>query len=76
MSPEIKRSVWREIGVQLPFLLWLILVWMMLWGQFTALSAVTGIAVAVYVTRVFRLPTVELSGRINLWWAAILAVQF
>ena len=76
MSPDGKRRLWREIGVQLPFLVWLILLWMLLWGQFTVLSAVTGIAVALIVTRVFRLPTVELSGRINLWWAAILVVQF
>ncbi len=76
MSPDGKRRLWREIGVQLPFLVWLILLWMLLWGQFTVLSAVTGIAVALIVTRVFRLPTIELSGRINLWWAAILVVQF
>jgi len=76
MSPGTKRGLWREIGLQLPFLLWLIVLWMLLWGQFTVLSAVTGIAVALFVTRVFRLPTIELSGRINLWWAALLVVQF
>lgn len=76
MSPDVRRSLWREIGVQLPFLLWLVVLWMLLWGQFTALSAATGIVVALFVTRVFRLPTIELSGRINLWWAALLVVQF
>jgi multicomponent Na+:H+ antiporter subunit E len=76
MSAAAKRGLWREIGLQLPFLLWLVVLWMLLWGQFTVLSAVTGIAVALFVTRVFRLPTIELSGRINLWWAAILVVQF
>lgn len=76
MNPGTKRGLWREIGLQLPFLLWLIVLWMLLWGQFTVLSAVTGIAVALFVTRVFRLPTIELSGRINLWWAALLVVQF
>ncbi|WP_105689001.1 Na+/H+ antiporter subunit E [Microbacterium sp. MYb64] len=76
MSTEVRRGLWREIGLQLPFLLWLVVLWMLLWGQFTVLSAVTGIAVALFVTRVFRLPTIELSGRINLWWAALLVVQF
>ncbi|MCE4025896.1 Na+/H+ antiporter subunit E [Microbacterium sp. Au-Mic1] len=76
MSTGTKRGLWREIGLQLPFLLWLVVLWMLLWGQFTVLSAVTGIAVALFVTRVFRLPTIELSGRINLWWAALLVVQF
>ncbi|GAA4489873.1 Na+/H+ antiporter subunit E [Microbacterium panaciterrae] len=76
MSPGTKQRLWREIGLQLPFLLWLIVLWMLLWGQFTVLSALTGIVVALFVTRVFRLPTIELSGRINLWWTAILVVQF
>ncbi|WP_295013630.1 Na+/H+ antiporter subunit E [uncultured Microbacterium sp.] len=76
MSPHAKRSLWHEIRVQLPFLLWLVVLWMLLWGQFTWLAALTGIAVAVFVTRVFRLPTIELSGRINLWWTAVLVVQF
>ncbi|MGX1933593.1 Na+/H+ antiporter subunit E [Microbacterium resistens] len=76
MSPETKRGLWRDIRTQLPFLLWLIVLWMLLWGQFTVLSLLTGIAVAVFVTRVFRLPTVELSGRINLWWTAVLLVRF
>ena len=76
MSPDVKRTRWREIGVQLPFLLWLVVLWMLLWGQVTVLAAVTGVVVALIVTRVFRLPTIELSGRINLLWTAVLGVQF
>lgn len=75
MSPETK-SVWRDIGMQLPFLAWLIVLWMLLWAQFTVLSFLTGLVVAIFVTRVFRLPTVELSGRINLWYGALFVVQF
>src|SRR5690606_2231214 len=62
--------------VQLPFSVWLIAVWMMLWGQFTLLAAVTGIIVAILVTRVFRLPPVELSGRLNPWYLIVFAVLF
>lgn len=77
MSPtETGRHFWRDIRVQLPFLAWLIVLWMLLWGQFTVLAFVSGLVVAVFVTRVFRLPTVELSGRINVWFAALLIVQF
>jgi len=76
MSREAKRGLRREIGQQLPFLLWLVVLWMLLWGQFTPLAAITGVIVAVFVTRVFRLPTVELSGRVNLWWTLVLVVQF
>nr|WP_206697255.1 Na+/H+ antiporter subunit E [Microbacterium aquimaris] len=63
---------WR----QLPFLLWLVAVWMLLWGQFTLLAFLTGLVMAIFVTRVFRLPAVELSGRVNLWYGAIFIVTF
>jgi multicomponent Na+:H+ antiporter subunit E len=64
--------LWR----QLPFFLWLIALWMMLWGQFTWTSFLTGLVAAVFVTRVFRLPPVELSGRVNVWFGAGFVVEF
>ncbi|MFE6996346.1 Na+/H+ antiporter subunit E [Microbacterium sp. NPDC057659] len=76
MSPETRRGLAHDIWVQLPFLAWLVVLWMLLWHQFTPLAFVTGVAVAIFVTRVFRLPTVELSGRINLWYAFLFVVQF
>lgn len=76
MSPETRRHILRDLWLQIPFLVWLVLLWMLLWNQFTALSLVTGLVVAVFVTRVFRLPTVELSGRVNLWYAAVFITQF
>jgi multicomponent Na+:H+ antiporter subunit E len=65
-------SVWR----QLPFFVWLVALWMLLWGQFTVLSVVSGLIVAIFVTRVFRLPPVELSGRVNLWWGLVFVLEF
>ncbi|MFT4259707.1 Na+/H+ antiporter subunit E [Microbacterium sp.] len=76
MTPDSTKHIWRDIGVQLPFLAWLVVLWMLLWAQFTLLSFVTGLIVAIFVTRVFRLPTVELSGRVNLWYALVLGVEF
>lgn len=76
MTAERRRSFWDTIWRQAPFFLWLILIWMLLWGQFTVLSAVSGLAVALFVTRVFRLPPVELSGRINVWYLIVLMVTF
>jgi len=80
MSPEskhlTKRGLLRDILLQLPFMLWLILIWMLLWHQFTPLALVTGILVAIFVTRVFRLPTVELVGRINVWYSPVFIVRF
>ena len=77
MSPAVSRRVGlRALWVQLPFFIWLVAIWMLLWGQFTVLAFVTGIIVAAVVTRVFRLPPVELSGRINLWYLLVFGVRF
>lgn len=73
---EMLRRAGRTLWVQLPFSLWLVALWMMLWGQLTPLAAVTGVIVAIFVTRVFRLPPAELSGRINLWYLLVFAVLF
>ena len=75
MSPS-RRSQISLFLHQLPFLVWLVALWMMLWGQFTWLAFLTGLVAAIFVTRVFRLPPVELSGRINLWCGLIFVVTF
>ncbi|WP_159500434.1 Na+/H+ antiporter subunit E [Microbacterium sp. 18062] len=66
------QQLWR----QLPFFIWLIALWMLLWGQFTLIAFLTGLAAAVFVTRVFRLPPVELSGRVNFWYGLIFVATF
>ncbi len=71
-----KRSVLQQVWRQLPFFVWLIALWMLLWGQFTVLAFVTGVIAAVAVTRVFRLPPVELSGRMNLWYGLVFVLAF
>jgi len=74
-SSRLRRTfttVWR----QLPFFVWLIALWMLLWGQFTWLAFLTGLIAALFVTRIFRLPPVELSGRVNLWWGLVFVVEF
>lgn len=76
MGTDVKRSALTGIWRQLPFFLWLIALWMLLWGQFTVLAFLTGTVVAVFVTSVFRLPPVELSGRLNPWWLLVFLVQF
>lgn len=73
LDPKAKlQQLWR----QLPFFVWLIALWMLLWGQFTLIAFLTGLAAAVFVTRVFRLPPVELSGRVNFWYCLIFAGTF
>ncbi|MGW9113155.1 Na+/H+ antiporter subunit E [Microbacterium sp. NPDC055683] len=76
MSPDTRRGALRRVWVQLPFFVWLVVLWMLLWGQFTVLAAVTGIVMAVFVTSVFRLPAAELSGRVNLWYGLVFVAIF
>ncbi|MFS0866061.1 Na+/H+ antiporter subunit E [Microbacterium sp. 179-B 1A2 NHS] len=76
MPTERRRSALTGLWRQLPFFVWLIAVWMMLWGQVTLLAFLTGAVVAVFVTLVYRLPPVELSGRLNPWWLLVFVLQF
>ena len=73
---EDKRSLLALVWRQLPFFVWLVALWMLLWGQFTWLAFFTGVIAAAVVTRVFRLPPVELSGRVNLWFGLIFVLEF
>lgn len=76
-APEPSR---REIGAvlwqQLPLLVALVVLWMLLWGTVSWLSVLSGVAVALLVTRVFWLPPVELSGRVNVLWLGAFLGRF
>lgn len=74
--PAGRRTLLTQLWRQLPFVLWLVALWMLLWGQLTWTSFLTGVVAAVFVTRVFRLPPVELSGRVNVWYGAGFVVEF
>ena len=79
MSPDSRLSPRRLLAQtwrQLPFFVWLVALWMLLWGQFTVLAFLSGLAAALIVTRVFRLPPVELSGRVNLAWGLVFILEF
>lgn len=66
----------RSILHQLPLVLWLVVLWMMLWGAVSWLNAITGVIFALAVMRVFYLPPVLLSGRFNLLWAVVFFFTF
>lgn len=70
---ESRARMRKVLLHQVPMLVWLVVLWMLLWGSFTLL---TGIFVALLVTRVFYLPPLALSGRFNLWWAVAFAAHF
>jgi multicomponent Na+:H+ antiporter subunit E len=55
-EPASERGLPRRIRARLPTLVWLTLVWVLLWGTFTAASVVGGVVVALLVMALFRLP--------------------
>lgn len=76
MTGPSGRDRIARLSRQLPWFVWLVAVWMLLWGQFTVLAALTGIVVAVLVTRVFRMPAVEIAGRLSIAHAAVFVATF
>ncbi len=58
-----RQNLWR----QFPLLIILVVLWMLLWDALTVMSLVTGVLVALLITRVFYLPPIALSGRLNPW---------
>jgi len=68
-------SRWRSVWRQLPLLVALVLLWVFLWDQVTVLTIVTGILLAIGVTRVLYLPPVLLSGRFNPWRGLLLGLR-
>ncbi|NYD66935.1 Na+/H+ antiporter subunit E [Agromyces atrinae] len=74
MSPQ--RDSWvRTIWLQLPLVIGLIILWVFLWDAVTVMTIVTGLLLALGVMRVFYLPPVLLSGRVNLLWLLYLAIR-
>ncbi|MCU1688785.1 MAG: putative monovalent cation/H+ antiporter subunit [Pseudonocardiales bacterium] len=65
-----------EAAWQLPLLLWLVAVWMLLWGTFSIANAVNGLILAILVTRLFPLPPVPHVGRLHPWGATVLMGRF
>ncbi|KQM81194.1 Na+/H+ antiporter subunit E [Agromyces sp. Leaf222] len=71
--PTVNRwwSVWR----QLPLLVALVALWCFLWDHIDLLTVVSGILLAVLVTRTLYLPPVLLSGRFNPWRGLLLGLR-
>ena len=72
---EPEFSPWRSVWRQLPLLIALIALWVLLWDHVDALTIVTGVVLAVAVTRLLYLPPVLLSGRFNPWRALLLGLR-
>ncbi len=68
-------SRWRLVWRQLPLLVGLVALWLFLWDHIDALTIVTGVLLAVAVTRSLYLPPVLLSGRFNAWRGLLLGMR-
>lgn len=55
----------RGIALRVWVLCWLILVWMLLWGDVSVANAVSGLAVALGITLLLPLPAVPVEGRLH-----------
>ena len=72
MSRESHRTSARSQAV---LLTGLVVLWCLVWGQFTVLSVVSGMVLAVLVSLLFYLPAIDLSGRVNLWYLVVFFVR-
>ncbi len=64
------------LRVELPLLIWLVLVWGALWQDFSLGNLVFGAIIAFTVANLLYLPPVELSGRFNVFYAVGFAGRF
>jgi multicomponent Na+:H+ antiporter subunit E len=71
-----RRARWTRIWQQVPLTVMLIVLWMLLWGNVSWLNLVTGLVLALIVTRVFYLPPIDLSGRFHPGWVLVFVGHF
>jgi len=55
----------RRIVLRGWVLIWLMLVWILLWGTFSAANILSGLAVALVITVLLPLPVVPIEGRVH-----------
>ena len=63
MSPRRRVDIWNRVAMFVT----LVGIWVLLWDDVSVLSIVSGFLVALIITRVFYLPPVEFSNRVNPW---------
>lgn len=62
---QAKTSIVRWMLLRGWILCWLILVWILLWGTFSAANIVSGLVIALVVTMLLPLPAVPVEGRLH-----------
>lgn len=55
----------RRIVLRVAVICWLALVWVLLWGSFSAANILSGLAIALLITWLLPLPAVPVEGRVH-----------
>ena len=71
-----RRQSRTSLRAELPLILWLVVVWGALWGDWSPGNLVFGLVLALLLTRLLVLPPVRLSGRVNVVHLALFVVTF
>lgn len=66
----------RKLAAQWPTMLWLIAVWVLLWGDFTVGNVLAGAVIAVAVTGLLRMTPIVFHGRLRPWGLVVLVARF
>lgn len=61
---------------QLPVIVWLTIVWLLLWGEVTAINLVGGLLVSALIVLVFPFPRVSVEATIRPWSTIVLLTRF
>lgn len=75
-TSAIRRQSRNSLRAELPLILWLVVVWGALWGDWSPGNLVFGLLLALLVTRTLVLPPVRLSGRFSVVHFVLFVVTF
>ena len=75
-TSAVRRQARNSLRAELPLILWLVVGWGALWGDWSPGNLVFGLLLALLVTRTLVLPPVRLSGRFNVVHFVLFVVTF
>ena len=73
MRPTTRRRPW---SAQWPTVLWLVVVWVLLWGDLSVANVLAGIAISLLVTRGLRMSPIDFQGTVHPFGLLVLVARF
>jgi multicomponent Na+:H+ antiporter subunit E len=73
VSPTTRR---RPGSTQWPTVLWLVVVWVLLWGDLSVANVLAGLAVSLLITHGLRLPPIDFHGTVHPFGLVVLVARF